>query len=74
MRGKKSDGVFCSRKKANRFPYLFGKRTWIFLFTSCIRLVYFRQYELPRVGDDYGNDDKDFTCNLNVTLYLTEFM
>ena len=33
MRGKKVILVFCSRKKTNRFTFLFGKRTWIFRFT-----------------------------------------
>ena len=50
MRGKKVIRVFCSRKKRTGLPTSLAKELGYFVSLSCIRLVYFRQYELLRVG------------------------
>ena len=50
MRGKKVTVYFVQKKKGTGFPTSLAKELGYFFSLSCIRLVYFRQYELLRVG------------------------
>ena len=51
MRGKKVTVYFVKKKKKGTgFPTSLAKELGYFFSLSCIRLVYFRQYEPLRVG------------------------